>query len=574
LLAPRWLLFLIIMTLAGTTAYIASASLPPTYRASAVLVVNQSGSGDAVTYSDALLNLQLVKTYSRIAQQPDILETVHQRLNLPFDIPTLTRMVKIQPIRETQLIEVAVEGRDPETIRQIVDAIVSVFVETVTPRLPPDQTGRALWVAQPARVDEKPIGPNTPLNTLVAAVFGLMGAVGFVALRHYLDDTVKSPDVLDKTTGLPALGAVPKVKVTKEDPADLVTISDRRSPASEAYRLIRTNLEFAAVDHPLRTLLVTSAGPSEGKSTVAANLATVLALGGQRVILVDCDLRRPNVHRIFGADNQRGMTSLLLSDIPPVEAGRGANGAARPLRANGAQPSVRLEARQQSESARSWVVDLLDQTLVPLARTNGTDHRNGQNGHYHQAPLAVPSVVTSAPPDPAPRPEPPVLGQPTHLRWIAEYLQPTHVKNLRLLTSGPLPPNPAELLSSPRLANCLQHLMLEADLVVLDSPPVLAVSDPLSLASRVDATVLIVDSQKTRSEALKRAADGLTRSGTRILGAVLNNMRTGADGGLYYTSYYGPREEPAEKSTGKSTAKPTSESTSEPTEADGVTFDP
>jgi capsular polysaccharide biosynthesis protein/Mrp family chromosome partitioning ATPase len=558
LLAPRWLLFVIITTLAATTAFIASSFLPPTYRATAVLVVNQSGSGDAVTYSDALLNLQLVKTYSRIAQQPDILETVHQRLNLPFDIPTLTRMVKIQPIRETQLIEVAAEGRDPETIRQIVDAIVSVFVETVTPRLPPDQAGRALWVAQPARVEEKPVGPNTPLNTLVAAVFGLMGAVGLVALRHYLDDTIKSPEALGETTGLPALGAVPKVKVTKEDPAGLVTISHRHNPASEAYRLIRTNLEFARVDHPLRTLLVTSAGPAEGKSTVAANLATVLALAGQRVILVDCDLRRPNVHRIFGADNQRGMTSLLLSDVPPAETGRGANGGTRPLRANGAQPSVRLEARQQSESARSWVVDLLDQTLVPLARTNGTAYRNGQNGHHHAEPLSVPAVVASALPSPAPLAEPLALGQPRHARWIAEYLQPTHVKNLRLLTSGPLPPNPAELLSSPRLANCLQHLATEADLVVLDSPPVLAVSDPLSLASRVDATVLIVDAQKTRSEALKRAADALTRSGTRILGAVLNNMRTGADGGLYYTSYYGPREEPA----------------AQPTEADGVTFEP
>jgi Mrp family chromosome partitioning ATPase len=379
----------------------------------------------------------------------------------------------------------------------------------------------------------------------------MMGAIGFVALRYYLDDTVKSPDVLDEKVSLATLGVIPRVKSAKEDPAGLVTTSGHHSAASEAYRLIRTNLEFAGVDHPLRTLLVTSAGPSEGKSTVAANLASVLAQSGQRVILVDCDLRRPNIHRIFGAPNQRGITSLLLHDIPALEGPRGTNGAHRPLRANGAQPSMRLEARQQSVSARSWVVDLLDQTLVPMARTNGSanghGHVNGHsNGHangngHHADPIDVRAVVTSAEPDFG-RAEPAPPGRPMHARWIAEYLQPTHVKNLRLLTSGPLPPNPAELLSSPRLANCLQHLTTEAEVVVIDSPPVLAVSDPLSLASRVDATIMVVDSQKTRSDALKRAAEALTRSGTRILGAVLNNMRVGADGGLYYTSYYGPRE--------------------------------
>jgi capsular polysaccharide biosynthesis protein len=531
LLAPRWLLFVVAMALASGTAFALSSTLAPTYRASAVLVVNQSGSGDAVTYNDALLNLQLVKTYSRIAQQPDILEAVHKRLKLPFDIPTLNKMVKIQPIRETQLIEVAVEGPDREQIRQIVDAIVSVFVETVTPRLPPDQTGRALWVAQPARVEERAVGPNTLLNTVVAAVFGLMIAIGYVALRHYLDDTVKSPERLEETISLSTLGAVPKVKVTKEDPAGLVTISDRHNPASEAYRLIRTNLEFAGVDRPLRTLLVTSAGPSEGKSTVAANLATVLAQSGQRVILVDCDLRRPNVHRIFGVGNQRGMTSILLHDVPPVDPSRMVNGSPRPVRADGAQASLRLDARPESVSARSWVVDLLDQTLVPSARTNGHSH--------HAEPLTAEAVLAGA----LPAPDAVIGGRPTHARWIAEFLQPSHVRNLRLLTSGPLPPNPAELLSSPRFANTLQHLMTEAEVVVVDSPPVLAVSDPLSVASRVDATVLIVDSQKTRADALKRAADALTRSGTRILGAVLNNMKVGADGGLYYTSYYGPREE-------------------------------
>jgi Mrp family chromosome partitioning ATPase/capsular polysaccharide biosynthesis protein len=535
LLAPRWLLFVIVMTLAGGTAFAVSSTMPPTYRATAVLVVNQSGSGEVVTYSDALLNLQLVKTYSRIAQQPDILEAVHKRLALPFDLPTLTRMVKIQPIRETQLIEVAVEWRDRETIRQIVDALVSVFVETVTPRLPPDQTGRALWVAQPARVEERPVGPNTPLNTVLAAVLGLMAAIGYVALRHYLDDTVKSPDILQETVSLPALGAVPRVRVAKDEPVGLVATSDRHVAASEAYRLIRTNLEFASIDRPLRTLLVTSAGPSEGKSTVAANLATALALAGQRVILVDCDLRRPSVHRIFGANNQRGMTSLLLHDIPPPDADRVGNGTQRPLRANGAQPSMRLEARQRSESARSWVVDLLDQTLVPLGRANGTVNGTG-NGHHPEL-VEVSSTVTSPEPSVV-RPEPDPLGRPMHARWIAEYLQPTHVKNLRLLTSGPLPPNPAELLASPRLANCLQHLVTEADIVVIDSPPVLVVSDPLSLASRVDATLLVVNSQRTRTGALKRTAEALTRSGTRILGAVLNNVRLGVDAGLYYAAYH------------------------------------
>jgi Mrp family chromosome partitioning ATPase len=197
-------------------------------------------------------------------------------------------------------------------------------------------------------------------------------------------------------------------------------------------------------------------------------------------------------------------------------------------------------------------VDLLDQTLVPLARAGGRVNGNGAvngnghgslNGHGHHAePLDVRAVVATPEPSVA-QPEPLPLGQPMHARWIAEYLQPTHVKNLRLLTSGPLPPNPAELLASPRLANCLQHLTTEADIVVIDSPPVLVVSDPLSLASRVDATMLVVNTQRTRTGSLQRTTEALNRSGTRILGAVLNNVRLGVDAGLYYAAYHDLMEE-------------------------------
>lgn len=212
----------------------------------------------------------------------------------------------------------------------------------------------------------------------------------------------------------------------------LVVLRDPASPAAEAYRTLRTNIQFSSLDKPLRTLLVTSTAPDEGKSTTLANLAVTMAQAEQRVILVDCDLRRPSLHSLFGLPNEQGLTSVIL---------------------------------QQGD-----------------------------------APLP---------------------------------LQPTGVPGLSLLTSGPLPPRPADLLGSRRMEALIGRLQAEADVVLFDTPPVIAVTDAAVLATRMDGVLLVLQAGKTRRDRAREARRLLEKVKANIIGVVLNNARLEAGYGYY-----------------------------------------
>jgi capsular exopolysaccharide synthesis family protein len=275
------------------------------------------------------------------------------------------------------------------------------------------------------------------MNTLMAAFVGLLLAGGIAVLIEYLDDTVKSPEDLE-ASGLSSLGGVSRFHRPKDPDDMLVAGSLSRRHFSEAYRVLRTNLQFSTIDRPGQTLLITSANPREGKSTTAANLALVTAQAGKKVILVDSDLRRPSIHRFFGLSNEQGLTNLLLA---------------------------------------------------PQSGINGCAQR-------------------------------------------------TRFENLAVVTSGPLPPNPSELLASRRLDSVLDALRAQADVIIIDSPPTLPVADASILASKVDGTMLVVDTSKTRVQALRRAKEALVRSKTHLLGAVLNKVKRRSGGGYYYYYHY------------------------------------
>lgn len=216
--------------------------------------------------------------------------------------------------------------------------------------------------------------------------------------------------------------------------SELITITEPRSPISEAYRTLRTNLDFAGLDQALKTLAVTSAGVGEGKSTTLANLAVVSAQAGRTVIVVDADLRRPTLHEIFGLSNQVGLTTVMMDE----------------------------------------------------------------------AALASPP------------------------------LQPTGVEGLSILTSGPLPPNPADLLGSRRMAEVIAALAQRADQVLFDTPPVVAVTDAAVLATKVDGVLLVISAGKTRREYARSAVQRLQQVGARLVGTVVTNLQMGAGFRGYY----------------------------------------
>ncbi|MBU0490780.1 MAG: CpsD/CapB family tyrosine-protein kinase [Chloroflexi bacterium] len=212
----------------------------------------------------------------------------------------------------------------------------------------------------------------------------------------------------------------------------MVTFTHPRSPVAEAYRSLRTNIQFSSLDKPLEAFLITSTGSQEGKSTTAANLAITFAQSGSQVILVDADLRRPSQHRLFGLPNAVGLTTMMLEN----------------------------------------------QEDLPL--------------------------------------------------------QYTAIPGLRLLSSGPLPPNPADVLGFRRMDEAIARLKKEADLIIFDTPPVIAVTDAAVLSAKVDGVLVVLSAGKTKRDQARRAYDLLTKVNANIIGAVLNNAKL--DRGTY--SYY------------------------------------
>ena len=508
-LARKWLwLVILCAVVAGGMAYIVSKKSTPIYQASTKLLVNQASTASQLSpgYTDILSSQQLARTYANLLADGPVVEGMAQRLGLPTDqgsISRLQRDISVAPIRDTQLLEVKVEGPDPTLIALIANTLPAVFIdrnqqmqlgrvsglktslekelasvqddiaraqsglssnpdEALRQRLETSlaqyrttlsslannynqiriaeaQATNNVVIAKPAVVPLGPVRPRTMTNVLLAMIVGGMLAVGAAFLVEYLDDTVKSPDDVTRVTGLSTLGAIARLKDAAGTQRQLIAWVQTKAPETEAYRTLRTNIQFSSVDKPVRTLLVTSSGPGEGKSTTAANLAVVMAQTGQKVILVDTDLRRPVVHKTFGVPNNVGITTALLA------------------------------------------------------------------------------------------------GQDVDL---AAYVQPTEIENLTVLTSGPIPPNPSELLGSHRMAHVIEQLSQVADLVIFDTPPVLLVTDASVLGRQVDGVLLVADAGGTREQALVQTVGELRKTGVNILGIALNRLDSRSRGYYYYYYYY------------------------------------
>jgi len=216
----------------------------------------------------------------------------------------------------------------------------------------------------------------------------------------------------------------------------LIVHEEAKSPIAEAYRTLRTNIQFSKTDGELKTIMFTSSGPGEGKSTTIANTAVALAQSGKSVILLDCDLRKPVQHKIFHKKN-RGLTNVLVEELP-----------------------------------------------------------------------------------------------------VQDFLQDTDIENLRILTSGPIPPNPSELLGSRKMQEILDYLKTQADYLIIDVPPVIAVTDACVLAAKVDGVTLIVNSGSIRPEMARKAKDLLIKANGHLLGVILNRVEIEEEHAYYYY-YYG-----------------------------------
>lgn len=508
LLRARLWPILATVLVAALAAYVASRLSTPIYRATTKIFVDLRLSTNSTDLVAIRASESLAQTYAELVMSRDVLEQTRAMLSSNLSIKDIESGLTATPLVGTQLIEIRVENPNPELAANIANGVTLVFMEQVralqvsgygvvkdnlfnqladlqeqigalelslsdlatqegdTPSVERARVERLLSQANQnysallqsyqqvqlaevestsnimqidqARVPGRPIRPNIPLNTVTGAAVGLLLAVGVIFVRDLFDNTLKKVDEVTRHLHLPTVAEIGRFDA---EASPLIVATEPRAPASERFRALRLNIKYATVGHTLKKILVTSVQPGEGKTTTAANLSVVLASGGQRVILVDGDLRRPRVHAMFGLRNRSGLSDAFISD-------EGAVG----------------------------------------------------------------------------------------------YLQDTPIANLRVLVSGPLPPNPAELLDNPRTQEILDELATQADVVIVDAPPALELTDAVALSRYVDGVIFVARVAHTRLDAAKRVIQKLRSLGAYVIGTVLVDVdgRAAAYGGYYYNyqDYY------------------------------------
>ena len=523
----RWLWLLILVALvSGAVAYYLTDQQPRVYESSSKAIVNVVSRSDYYdAYTAAYTSQLLAETYAQTMITESLLQTVAEKLGYP-----VTGTVKSSSIENSPIFTVTVTDSDSQKAADTANAVIEAFAEKIkkdqssrfqelkvsleteiaaideklteinyqlalleikdmeyqealdraaelkeaglepvrVERDPQDyvqraelelaksqfQSSRASLFAnlQSIRLSEvqsattisqlnqavpntEPIQPQPLKSAGLAALVGFMVTAGIIFLVAYLEDEIRDPNEITRRWGVPVIGIISNY-ASAETP--LITMTKPRMPVSEAFRSLRTNLQFSGINSPLKSILITSASPSDGKSSIAANLATVVAQNDKDVVIVDSDMRRPTMHKIFKLSNRIGLSDYFI-----------------------------------------------------------------------RTPDKMTGVVKK-----------------------------TMVNNLSVITSGSLPPNPSELLSSTKMRDVITLLAKHFDMVILDSPPLLAVTDALVLTQSVDGIILVVDPKKTKRAAIRQAIEQIQRLNARLLGVVLNNIKIKRSSYYYNREYY------------------------------------
>ncbi len=430
-LRRRWIWVALSVVLAVAAALLESAAATPQYSATASEFFSIDVGNTASELAQGSTYAQnTVASYALLARTPTVLQPVVDSENLAGGVLALADRVTAEVVPGTVVVDVSVTDPSPAKAAELANAVTQQLGTAVEALAPVTQAGkpsvRATTVAS-AVVPGSPVSPRTTLYLLVALLGGLVGGALLALARDATDTRVRTPEDVAMVTPLPVLASV-DTPPAADGRRRLVVSSEPHSVQAERYRSLRTAVQFTRQPGRSLSLLVTSARPREGKSTLAANLAIAFAEAGLSVALLDADLRRPSVGDTFGLEQGAGLTSVLIG---MAEIG---------------------DVRQ------SW----------------------GPSG-------------------------------------------------LHVVTTGPLPPNPSELLSSPAMEELLATLEATHDVVILDGAPLLAVTDSVLLSRLVSGTLLVGDSTKLRRRELRSALALLERAGSRVVGVVLGHVRQRSD---------------------------------------------
>ena len=446
ILRRRWL-SLAVLTLLGVSAAAAySYMLTPIYTARAQVFVSVRGVdsvGEMV--QGTTFTVRAVKTYTQLVTSPAVLQPVIDELGLPTTAAALAGQVSAQQPLDTVLINVTANHPSPQLSADIANATASSLARVVEALETPAIGGEppvAISTVRHAEVPYAPSSPNVQLNLGLGLLIGLALGVGFAVLREVLNTKIRGVGDVEPLTDAPVLGGISYQADAQQHP--LIIQESPNSARAEAFRRLRTNLQFLHVDGGSRALVFTSALAGEGKSTTVLNLAITLANAGQRVVVVDADLRRPSSHKYLGIEGAVGLTTLLIG---------------------------RAE--------------------------------------------------------------------------IDDVIQPWGNGNLDVIASGVVPPNPAELLGSEKMSTLLASLCERYDVVLIDTAPLLPVTDAAILARMVGGAIVTVGANTVHKAQVSAALETLAAAGAPVLGLVVNRVSVKNDDKYSYQyTYYGYSQEP------------------------------
>ncbi len=454
----RWRVVLAVIALTVSAAAFVTWQATPQYSSSARLFVATSESDVSQAYQGNLFASQRVQSYADIVPKSrKLAEQVADDLGGGLDPDVIRAQVTATVVPDTVNLEITATDPDPVQARDIAQAYaeaVSDLVETL--ETPAGQTNALIRaeIVDNAHVSTSPVSPKPVRNIGLGLVLGLLLGVGLAVVRELLDTSVSSAEDVAQVTAAPVVG-----RITTD--LDAVRLPVRTALAgtsswAEAFRVLRTNMQYIEVDHDQKVFVVTSSVPEEGKSTIVVNLAVTLALTNQRVALVECDLRRPMIAKRLDLDGAVGTTSVLIGKV-----------------------SLREAMQSYADSG------------------------------------------------------------------------------LKVLACGPVPPNPSELLQSKAMETLLAQLRAEFDVVLLDAPPLLPVTDAALLAAQADGALLVVRHGKTSRDQLSHAVERLDAVDAKTLGLVLNMTPAKGRGGYGYSYQYDYASRPStgRDSTTKSTTK-------------------
>lgn len=441
ILRNNWVVILVLMLVGAGVGAAYALTQTPQYRSSAQLYVSVRTEGAATgdLVQGTTFARQIVASYVDVASTALVLQPVIDDLSLDVTVDQLADRVSAEAPPSTVNIMITATGSDPAQAAAIADAVAASLTTAVQTTLDRPSTNGAesaiqLTTVQPALVPSEPFSPNLRLSIAVGALLGLALGIASAVLRTVLDTRVRTLADIEELSEAPLLGGITYDPEASKRP--LIVHADPRSPRSESFRTLRTNLQFLNLDGAPKAFVVSSSGPGEGKSTTTTNLAIALAETGARVALLDGDLRKPRLADYMGIEGGVGLTSVLIGRVE-----------------------------------------------------------------------------------------------------LADALQKWGTGQLFVLPSGPVPPNPSELLGSSAMDHVLAALSEHFDYILIDAPPLLLVTDAAVLASKTRGVIMIAAAGRTRKQELQGAIRALQTASGTLLGLVATMLPTRGPDSYSYGSY-------------------------------------